>query len=73
MIVRTPVKESKRMETIEYKGRSYPMFQAEGFAAQYTIPFAVKFCQGVGYDIGCMKKEWALPGSIPINSAFDDD
>tara|TARA_Y100000590_G_scaffold352840_1_gene405597 strand:- start:2173 stop:2700 length:528 start_codon:yes stop_codon:yes gene_type:complete len=73
MIVRTPVKESKRMETIEYKGRSYPMFQAEGFAAQYTIPFAVKFCQGVGYDIGCMKKEWALPGSIPIDSAFDDD
>ncbi len=55
------------IETIEYKGSIYPKLQAEGFAAQYAFPFAQKFCKGLGFDIGCMKKEWAFPGSWGID------
>jgi SAM-dependent methyltransferase len=61
------------MDLIEYNGTPYPAFQAEGNAAQFTIPYAKKFCKGRGYDIGCMKKEWALPGAIPIDISFDDE
>jgi predicted SAM-dependent methyltransferase len=60
------------IKTIKYKEVNYPEFQSEGNAAQYAIPFAKKVCNGVGYDIGCMKKEWSLPGSILIDLSFDD-
>ena len=60
------------IKTLKYKEKDYPYLQQDGFAAQYTFPFAQKFCAGTGYDIGCMKKEWAFPGSIPIDSDFDD-
>lgn len=60
------------MDLIYYKGQKYPEFQAKGYAAQFAIPFALHVCKGVGYDIGCMKKEWAFPGSIPIDSRFED-
>jgi SAM-dependent methyltransferase len=62
----------KMIELIRYHLKPYPKFQAEGFAAQFAIPFAKKVCQGRGYDIGCMKKEWAFPGAIPIDKAFND-
>ncbi len=61
------------IETIEYKGSIYPKLQAEGFAAQYAFPFAQKFCKGMGFDIGCMKHEWALPTSFPIDPTLDDN
>jgi len=60
------------IETITYKNKQYPSFQALGNAAQYIIPFASQVCKGVGYDIGCMKKEWSFPGSIPIDISFND-
>lgn len=60
------------IETIEFNGVLYPKFQSEGFAAQYIFPFAKKVCTGVGYDIGCMKREWAFPGSLPIDLSFGD-
>jgi hypothetical protein len=60
------------MELIEYKGIKYPAFQAEGFSAQFAIPYALHVCKGIGYDIGCMKKEWAFPGSLPIDKCFND-
>jgi SAM-dependent methyltransferase len=60
------------IDTISFKETSYPKFQAEGFAAQFAFPFASKVCKGTGYDIGCMKKEWAFPGSIPIDKDFND-
>ena len=31
------------MNLIEFNGKKYPSFQAEGFAAQYIFPFARKF------------------------------
>jgi predicted SAM-dependent methyltransferase len=58
------------MKIIEYKGNTYPHFQSEGFAAQFAFPFAEKLCKGIGVDVGCMKKEWAFPGSIPIDIDF---
>ena len=60
------------IKTLEYRKELYPSFQADGFAAQFAFPYASKVCQGVGYDIGCMKKEWAFPGSIPIDISFND-
>jgi SAM-dependent methyltransferase len=60
------------MKTIEYNNIMYPAIQGEGNAAQYAIPFAQKFCQGVGYDIGCNRLEWAFPGAQAVDLNFDD-
>ena len=61
------------MNTIHYKGENYPIFQTEGNASQFAIPFAKHFCKGVGYDIGCNRVEWAFPGAKPIDLLFDDE
>lgn len=61
------------IETVQYKGKTYPKFQTTGFASRFCFPFAMEVCKGVGYDIGCMKKEWSLPGSIPIDLSFNDE
>ena len=58
---------------IKFKGEKYPKFQEEGNASQFAIPFAKHVCNGEGYDIGCMKKEWAFPGSTPIDLSFEDE
>ncbi len=42
------------MQIIEFKGEKYPGFQAYGNAAQFAIPYAKYFCNGIGYDIGCL-------------------
>jgi predicted SAM-dependent methyltransferase len=61
------------IETIKFENTEYPIFQSQGFASQFAFSYAKNVCKGKGYDIGCMKKEWALPGSIPIDLSFDDD
>ena len=61
------------IETIKYNGKKYPHHQIIGNAAQFAIPYAKHYCKGVGFDIGCMKKEWAVPGSTPIDLDFDDN
>jgi len=60
------------MKVITHNGRQYPAFQAEGFAAQFAIPFAKHFCKGYGYDIGCNRMEWCLPGAVPIDPQIDN-
>ena|ERR1700747_2212028 len=55
------------IETIEFKGSVYPKFQSQGFAAKFAFPFAKEICNGLGYDVGCNRKEWALPGAIMID------
>jgi predicted SAM-dependent methyltransferase len=60
------------IETINFKNKCYPKFQSTGNAAQFAIPFAKQVCKGIGYDIGCMKKEWAFPDSIPIDLSFNN-
>ncbi len=60
------------IETVQFNNKNYPAFQAQGNSAQYIIPFAKQVCKGTGYDIGCKKIEWSLPGSIPIDLSFND-
>ena len=60
------------MQVLDYKGDKYPHFQSIGNASQFAIPYAKHFCEGYGYDIGCMKEEWSFPGSHPIDLDFDD-
>jgi len=61
------------IEIINYKNKIYPKFQSNWFASRFCFPFALEVCKGIGYDIGCMKKEWSLPGSIPIDLSFEDE
>lgn len=60
------------IETIIYKKNIYPNFQSIGNASQFAIPFAKHVCNGIGYDIGCMKEEWSFPNSIPIDINFEN-
>lgn len=60
------------IETIEFKGKHYPLFQTNGNAARFCQPFALEVCKGMGLDVGCSKKGWAFPGSRPIDLSFDD-
>jgi len=61
------------IETIEFKGEEYPSFQTFGNASQFAIPFAKHVCSGFGYDVGCMKEEWAFPGARAIDLDFPDE
>jgi predicted SAM-dependent methyltransferase len=60
------------IDILKYNEKDYPLFQAQGRASQFAIPYALHVCKGIGYDIGCMNKEWSFPGSIPIDLDFDD-
>lgn len=60
------------IRTIDFNGKSYPEFQSKGFSAKYIFPFAKEFCEGLGYDVGCNRIEWCLPGAIPIDIRFND-
>lgn len=60
------------IKTTVFNGQSYPVFQTEGFAAQFAFSYAKHFCKGNGYDIGCKYDEWAFPGAVPIDLSKDD-
>ena len=60
------------IKTIEFKNSAYPAFQASGNAARFARPFAEEICKGTGYDIGCNRPEWALPGAIQIDPLLCD-
>lgn len=61
------------IEIIKYNNKEYPHYQAIGNAAQFAISYAKYYCKGIGYDVGCMKKEWAFPEAIPIDIDFPDE
>lgn len=61
------------VEFINFDSRQYPKFQAEGFSSKFCWPFAQIFCKGDGFDIGCGKREWVLPGSQGIDLNFEDE
>jgi hypothetical protein len=61
------------IRTFIYKGKEYPDYEKVGFASRFAFPFALEVCQGKGYDIGCYKEEWSLPGSIPIDDGPEFD
>jgi SAM-dependent methyltransferase len=37
------------------------------FASRFAFAYAKEYCKGFGYDIGTGKREWCLPGAIPID------
>jgi SAM-dependent methyltransferase len=60
------------IEFVNYQVYRYPKFQTEGFSSQFCWPFAQRFCKGVGYDVGCGRQEWVLPGARGIDLNFKD-
>lgn len=62
------------LQTITHKHNEYLSFQSTGNAARFIMPFAKEVIgeNKTGFDIGCMKPEWAYPDSILIDLAFDD-
>lgn len=60
------------MNTVNYKGKLYPEFQTQGYAAQFAIPFAKHFCSGEGVDVGCNREEWKFPGAHAVDPAIND-
>lgn len=60
------------IETIIYKNNEYPLFQTQGFAAQFIIPYAKHICTGFGVDVGCNRMDWCLPGAMPIDPVLND-
>jgi hypothetical protein len=60
------------MEIINFDSENYPLFQTKGNASQFSIPFALHFCKGKGYDIGFCKEEWKLPNSIGIDICLNN-
>lgn len=55
------------MQFVHFQNESYPLFQSQGNASQFAIPFAKHYCKGIGYDIGYCKEEWKLPDAIGID------
>ncbi len=60
------------MKLITFKEKNYPEFQSKGNGAQFAIPYAKHFCEGIGVDIGCNREEWAFPGAIPIDPIINE-
>lgn len=63
----------RMIDLIEYKGKSYPTFQTNGFSARFAFPYALEVCKGNGVDVGCGKKEWCLPGARAVDLSFRDE
>lgn len=65
------------VETIEFNGQHYPAFQAEGNAARWIMPFALKVCQPtgkeIGVDIGCNRLEWCMPNAVPVDPVLNSN
>lgn len=55
------------IETIKFNDKCYPLFQSQGNASQFAIPFAKHFCKGVGVDVGFRNHEWKYPGAIGVD------
>jgi len=64
------------IETVNFKGTDYPLFQTNGNAARFCRAFALEVCKGdVIYDIGYNREEWKFPNAIGVdlldNNEFD--
>jgi len=61
-------------ELISFNGKHYPALQAEGFAAQFAIPFALKIIgpNKTGFDIGCNNETWKFPGAMAIDPVLNE-
>lgn len=61
------------IQTIWHEGKEYPEFQSNGNAARFCMPFALEVCKGLGFDVGCNRAEWSLPGSILVDHTLQDE
>jgi hypothetical protein len=55
-------------DCVLYKGREYPLSLNNGNAIEHIKTRALKFCKGLGLDIGAGK--WPLEGAIPIDISY---
>lgn len=60
------------IETIEYKGHTYPSYQTTGFASRFAFPFALEVCKGEGVDVGCNRLEWKFPNAHPVDPMINE-
>jgi len=60
------------IETIKFKDKEYPSFQAQGNAARWVMEFAKQYCVGKGVDVGCHKEEWAFPGAYITDPSINE-
>lgn len=63
-----------QISTNYFRDKKYPNFITKGYHSQFIMPVA-KYIIGqgkLGLDIGCKYREWAYPGSICVDSSFED-
>lgn len=62
------------MEVVSFREKEYPKFITKGFHARFIMPVAEEVIGigKLGVDVGCKHREWAYPGSICVDSSFED-
>ena len=55
------------MKTIQFRNQVVPDYICFGNMTRFIAPVAQEVCNGVGLDVGCGRKEWVLPGAIPVD------
>lgn len=62
------------IETVKFRDAQYPIFQTDGNAARFVMPFAKEIVKGaVIFDIGYGREEWKFPGAIGIDRNSNDE
>lgn len=63
------------MKVIEFRDKPYPDFIINGNHARFIMPVATEVigANKLGVDVGCKHTEWSYPGSICVDSSFDDE
>ena len=62
------------MKTLSFRDKNYPEFISNGYHARFIMPVACEIIgeDRLGVDVGCKHREWAYPGSICIDTSFED-
>lgn len=62
------------MKTLSFREREYPDFISHGHHSRFIMPVAEEIIgyNRLGVDVGCKHREWAYPGSICIDTSFED-
>jgi SAM-dependent methyltransferase len=62
------------MKVLSFRDKLYPEFISKGYHARFIMPVAEQIIgfNRLGVDVGCKHREWAYPGSICVDSSFED-
>jgi len=62
------------MKTLSFRDKNYPEFISNGYHARFIMPVAEEIIgeDRLGVDVGCKHRAWAYPGSICIDTSFED-